>query len=189
MGTMDEVIERLDETEKHAGEVVRQLEEAESLHKSLADARKGLDAVARDVEKLVTVTRKGVDALGDAVAAFKTATEMIQRSDPGAITAALKTMEARVEAVAGEVSAIGGIKAEVAALKTAVAETASANEERTRAMIDDAVEELSGQSLMDRVLGQRRRTDTLRREPASPEGPSSNHGDPVDGRGQTGSSG
>lgn len=151
MGTMDKVIERLDETEKQAGEVLRQLKEAESLHKSLAETRKGLDAVARDVKELVTVTRKGVAALGDAVTAFKTATETMHRSDPSVITAALKTMETRIEAIAE-------IKAEVTEVKATVARTASVNEERTRAMIDNAVNELSRQSLMDRVLGQRRST-------------------------------
>lgn len=165
MSTMDEVIERLDETEKHAGEVIRQLEEAESLQKSLAETRKGLEATARDVMKLVTATRKGIDALGEAVTAFKTATETIQRSDPGAITAALKTMETRVEAIASEVSAIPEIKAEVAALKGTVTQTVSLNEDRTRAMIDNAIDELSGQSLMDRVLGRRRNAKALRSDP------------------------
>ena len=188
MSTMDEVLERLDETEKQAGEVLRQLEEAESLHKSLAETRKGLDAVARDVKKLVTATRKGVDALGAAVTAFKTATETIQRSDPGVITAALKTMETRIDAIAAEVSAIAQIKEEVTGLQATVAQTASVNEERTRAMIDKAVDELSGQSLMDRVLGQRRRGKALRGDPTSPEGPGPDLSNPVDGRGRTGSS-
>ena len=187
MGTMDEVLERLDETENQAGEVLRQLEEAESLHKSLAETRQGLDAVARDVKELITATRKGVDTLGEAVTAFKTATEMMQRSDPGVITAALKTMETRIEAIAGDVSAIAQIKEEVTGLKATVARTGSVNEERTRAMIDSAIDELSGQSLMDRVLGQRRRGNALRGEPTSPEGPRPDLSDPVDGRGRTSS--
>ena len=168
MGTMDEVLERLDETEKQAGEVLRQLEEAESLHRSLAETRRGLDAVASDVKELVTTTRQAVDSLGEAVRTFKTATETIQRSDPGVITAALKTMETRIEAIAGEVSAIGEIKAEVTALKATVARSASVNEERTRAMIDDAVDEVSGQSLMDRVLGRRRNAKAKQHTAAAP---------------------
>ena len=156
MATMDEVMERLDATEKQAGEVVRQLEEAESLHKSLTETRKGLEAVARDVNKLVTTTLKGVDALREAITAFKTATETIQRSDPGVVTATLKDMEVRIEAIASEVSAISAIKTEVTGLKATVAQTASVNEERTRAMIDNAVDEVSGQSLMHRLLGRRR---------------------------------
>lgn len=181
MGTMDEVLERLVETEKQAGEVLRQLEEAESLHKSLAETRQGLDVVARDVKELVTATRKGVETLSEAVTAFKTATETIQRSDPGVITAALKTMETRIDAIAGEVSAIAQIKEEVT-------RAASVNEERTRAMIDNAVDELSGQSLMDRVLGQRRRGNARRSDPTSPEGPGPDLSDPLDGRGPTRSS-
>ena len=189
MGTMDEVLERLDETEKQAGEVLRQLEEAESLHKSLAETRKTLEAVARDVKDLVTATRNGVDTLGEAVTAFKTATETIQRSDPGVITAALKTMETRIDAIAKDVSVIAHIKAEVTALKATVARTASVNEEQTRAMIDNAIDEVSRQSLMDRVLGKRRRANALRGDRANPKGPGPDLSDPVDGRGQTGSSG
>ena len=162
MGTMEEVIERLDETEKKASEVIRQLEEAESLHKSLDETRKGLEALAREVKKLITTTRKGVDKLSQAVTAFKTATETIQHSDPGVITAALRTMETRIEVIATEVSAITEIKAEVTGLKETVARTASVNEERTRAMIDNAVDEVSGQSLMDRVLGTRRKSKATR---------------------------
>ena len=157
MGTMEQVIERLDETEKKAGEVIRQLEEAESLHKSLDETRKGLVALARDVKKLITTTRKGVDNLSVAAMAFKTATETIQQSDPATITAALRTIETRIEAIASEVSTITELKAEVTGLKETVARTASVNEERTRAMIDNAVDEVSGQSLMDRVRGQRRK--------------------------------
>ena len=156
MSTMDGVIERLDETEKQAGEVLRQLEEAESLHKSLAETRNGLKAVARDVQGLITATRKGLDTLAQAVTTFKTATETIQRSDPGAITATLKTMENQIAAIAGEMPAIGQMRAEITELKGTVARAASENEDRTRAMIENAIEELSGQSLMDRVRGQRR---------------------------------
>lgn len=162
MGTMEQVIERLDATEKRAGDVIRQLEEAESLHKSLDETRKGLEALAHEVKKLITTTRKGVDELSEAVTAFKTATETIQQSDPGVITAALRTMETRIEVIAGEVSAITEIKAELTGLKETVARTASVNEERTRAMIDNAVDEVSGQSLMDRVLGKRRNAGTKR---------------------------
>ena len=156
MDTMEQVLERLDETEKKAGEVIRQLEEAESLHKSLDETRKGLEALAREVQNLITTTRKGVDEFSAAVTAFKTATETIQQSDPGVITAALRAMETRIAAIASEVSAITEIKAEVTGLKETVARTASVNEERTRAMIDNAVDEVSGQSLMNRVLGTRR---------------------------------
>ncbi len=162
MGTMQQVIERLDETEKKAGDVIRQLEEAESLHESLDEARKGLEALAREVKELIMTTRKGVDRLSEAVTAFKSATETIQQSDPGVITAALRTMETRIEVIASEVSAITEIKAEVTGLKETVARTASVNEKRTRAMIDNAVDEVSGQSLMDRVLGTRRSAKTKR---------------------------
>ena len=134
MGTMEQVIERLDETQKKAGEVIRQLEEAESLHKSLDKTRKGLDALAREVNKLITSTRKGVDKLSQGVTAFKAATATIQQSDPAVIAATLRAMETRVEAIASEVSAISEIKAEVTGLKETVARTASVNEERTRAM-------------------------------------------------------
>ena len=173
MSTIDEVIERLDETEKQAGEVLRQLEDAESLHKSLAETRNGLETVARDVHGLITATRKGLDTLAEAVTGFKTATETIQRSDPGAITAALKSMEDQIAAIAGEMPAIGQMKAEITEVKGTAAQAISANEERTRAMIEyaisaneertremieHAIEELSGQSLMDRVLGRRRST-------------------------------
>ena len=158
MGTMDDVVERLDATERKADEVVRELKEAESLHKSLAESRKGLDAVAQDVKELVGTTRKGVEALGEAITAFRTATEMIQRSDPGVITTTLKTMETRIEAIATELPAISEIKAEVTELKATVARTASVSEERTHAMIENAVEELSGQSLIGRALGRRQST-------------------------------
>ncbi len=156
MGTMEQVIERLDATEKKAGDVIRQLEEAESLHKSLDETRQGLEALARGVKELITITRKGVDGLSEAVTAFKTATETIQQSDPGVVTAALRTMESRIEVIASEVSAVTEIKAEMTGLQETVARTALVNEEQTRAMIDNAVNELAGQSLMDRVRGTRR---------------------------------
>lgn len=162
MGTMQEVVERLDETEKKAGEVIRQLEEAESLHKSLDETRKGLIALAHDVGELITITRKGVDELSDAVTAFRTVTETIQQSDTNVVATALKTMETRMEAIAGEICAITEIKTEVGELKEMVTRTAAANEKRTQAMIDNAVEEVSGQSLMGRVLGTRRKAKAKR---------------------------
>ena len=171
MATMDEVLERLDETEKQAREVLAQLADAEPLHKSLAETRNDMDAVVDDVKKLVTATRKGMEILGEAVTQFKTATETIQRSDPSAISATLKTLETRIDAIAGEVAAVTEIKEEVTGLKAILTRTASVNEERTQAMIDNAVDELSAQSLMDRVLGQRPRRDTFRTDPPSPKGP------------------
>ena len=56
MGTMDEVIEHLYETEKQAADLIRQLQEAESLHKSLTETRKGLETIVGDVKKLITAT-------------------------------------------------------------------------------------------------------------------------------------
>ena len=52
-------------------------------------------------------------------------------------------------------------------------------------MIDNAIDELSGQSLMDRVLGKRRRGNALRGDPTSPEDPGPDPSDPVDGRRRT----
>jgi prefoldin subunit 5 len=156
MGTMDEVIEHLDETEKQAADLIRQLQEAESLHKSLTETRKGLETIVGDVKKLITATLEGVEGLADAVRGLKTATNTIQQSDPGRIAATLKNIETQIEALAREVSAISETKTEVAELKETITRTASVNEERTRAMINDAIDEVSGQSLMERVLGQRR---------------------------------
>ena len=99
---------------------------------------------------------EGVEGLADAVRGLKTATNTVQQSDPGRIAATLKNIETQIEALAREVSAISEIKAEVAELKETITRTASVNEERTRAMINDAIDEVSGQSLMGRVLGQRR---------------------------------
>ena len=163
MGTMEQVLERLEATEKRAGEVIRQLEEAESVHKSLDESRKGLAALASDVKKLISTTRKGVDELSEAVTAFKRATETIQQSDPGAITGALRGMDTRIEAIVSEVAGITEIKAELTELRETVARSASVNEERTRAMIDNAVDEVAGQSLMDRVLGKRRKAGVKRK--------------------------
>ena len=169
MATMDQVLERLDETERQAGEVVRQLERAEALHESLVATRKGLDTVAGDVKKLITATRKGMNALGEAVSAFRTATETIQQSDPSIIAAALASIDKRVDSIASEVSAMSQAKgAIIAELKA----TIFANEELTREMIDNAFNEMSEQSLMERVFGQHRtRTQrNINRHQSRPEG-------------------
>ena len=120
-------------------------------------------ALAHDVKELITITRKGVDELGDAVSAFRVATETIQQSDTNAVARVLRTMETRIEAIASEVCAITEIKTEVGELKEVVTRTHAASEARTQAMIEDAVDEVSRQSLMDRVLGRRRIAENEKR--------------------------
>lgn len=137
MGTMEEVIERLHDTEKKAGEVIRQLEEAESIHKSIDKTRKGLETQSREVKKLMTTTRKAVDGLSEAVTAFKIATETIQQSDPALITAMLETMQTQIKTIASEVSTITEIKADVGALAETVTQTGSVNKDRMEAIASE----------------------------------------------------
>ena len=130
MNTMDEIVERLNETERRAGEVVSRLERLDAVQRSLADAGQGLAKTNAAVTKVANATKRAVDTLNQAVLSFRKATEAID-----AKLAVVDDLASRIEELQKTVGRSDG---------------------KTERLIEDAVERLSRQTLADRVLGRYR---------------------------------
>lgn len=161
MNTMDQVLERLGEIERKAGDVIRRMEEAENLHDSFGEAREGLRGIVGKVGDLVSTVRKGGEDLGEAVEGLKAVIDVVRQSDPAVVLGRLEAIEGRIDGMAGELSAAAGIKEVVldalssgesrmqeaiggviGEIKDAGDRTSSVNEERTQTMIGSAVADL-----------------------------------------------
>ena len=145
MDVMDAIHERLNETERRAGEVVQRLEQLDSLQQSLAESGRGLDEANSNVSNLAAATRTAVESLNETLVAFRDAVEVIRRSDPAAVRETLARIEAE----------IGRINARVAVVDELASELRSTRED-TKELIEDAVERLSRQTIIGRIFGRYR---------------------------------
>ena len=145
MDVMDDIRERLNETERRASKVVQHLEQLDSLQQSLADAGRGLDEANSNVSNLAAATRTVVESLNETLVAFRDAVEVIRRSDPVAVRETLARIEAE----------IGRINTRLAVADKLASELQSTRKE-TKEVVEDAVERLSRQTIVDRILGRYR---------------------------------
>ena len=145
MDVMDAIHERLNETERRAGEVVQRLEQLDSLQQSLAESGRGLDEANSNVSNLAAATRTAVESLNETLVAFRDAVEVIRRSDPAAVRETLARIEAE----------IGRINARVAVVDELASELRSTRKD-TKELIEDAVERLSRQTIIGRIFGRYR---------------------------------
>ncbi len=102
MDVMEGLEERLNETERRAMEVVQRLEQLDSLQQSLASAGRGLEEANANISQLAASTRAAVESLNGALAAFREALEVLNRSDPAQATETLARIEAEQARIAEE---------------------------------------------------------------------------------------
>ena len=82
MDVMEELMDRLVETERRAMEVIRRLDRLDSVQQSLVDAGRGLGEASANITDLAAGTREAVESLNSALASFREAVEVLHRSDP-----------------------------------------------------------------------------------------------------------
>lgn len=158
MNMMDEVLERLNETERRAGEVVSHLEQLEPIQRSLADTEQGLKKTNANVQSVADATRKAVEALKETLIAFRDAIEMIRRSDPAAVRESLARIEAEVGRIGAKLAVVDDLASELKDVRRTVVRTAESSDRETKRLIEDAVERLSSQTVADRIFGRYRST-------------------------------
>ncbi len=94
MDVMEELMERLGESERRAIEVIERLDRLDSVQESLVDAGRGLGEASANISDLAVATRAAVESLNSALSAFREAVEVLHRSDPAQAREALSRIEA-----------------------------------------------------------------------------------------------
>ena len=158
MDVMDDIHERLRETERRAGEVVRHLEQLDSVQQSLDNAGQGLENANTNIASLAAATTTAVESLNETLVAFREAVGVISRSDPAAVLETLARIEAEIGRMNAKLRALDDLASELQSTRNAVAEVAQNSDRETKSLIEDAVERLSRQTVIDRIFGRYRST-------------------------------
>lgn len=147
MDVMDDIHDRLNETERRAGEIVSRLEQLDSLQRSFADAGRGLEEANANVTSLVAATRTVVESLNETLLAFRDAVEVIQRSDPAEVRGSLARIEAEIGRINTKLAVVDDLASELRTTRKTIAQTAQSSERETKKVVEDAVERLSQQTV------------------------------------------
>ncbi len=139
MDILEELQERLNETERRATDVVQRLEKFDALQNSLANAGRGLGEANVIVSDLASVARDAIDSLNSALSAFQNAVELLQRTEPLQVDERLTAIE---EALARINEKLG------------VVDELSSDIRNTR----KAVERLSRRSIFHKIFGRNAET-------------------------------
>lgn len=137
MDILEELQERLDETERRAAEVVRRLEQFDELQQSLANAGRGLVEANANVSDLASAARDAVDSLNSVLAEFRRAVELLQATDPALISEKLLEIEQKLNGVTEKLSIVDELSSEIHGTRI-------------------AVERLSRRSIIDKIFGRNR---------------------------------
>ena len=156
MDVMDEIHERLGETERRAAEVVRRLEQLDSLERSLAKAGEGLGDASAGISSLAAAASTAVDSLNATVAAFREAVEDIRRSDPATVKEILVGLEGRLDRVTAKLGVLDEFATELRETRKAIAGAARTSERETKKLAEEVVERLSRQTFIDWLFGRYR---------------------------------
>ena len=158
MDVMEDIHERLRETERRAGEVVQHLEQLGSLQQSLAGAGRGLDEANGKMSELAAATRTAVQSLNETVLAFRDAVEVIRRSDPAAVRETLARVEAEIGRINAKLTVVDELATELRDIRKTLVDTAKNSDRKTEELVERAVDRLSQQTMIDRIFGRRRST-------------------------------
>ena len=139
MDIMEDLQDRLSETEQRASEVVQRLEELDSLQQSLANAGRGLGEASDNVSSLAAATRTAIESLNSTLSAFREAVEVIQRSDPALVREKLERNEEELGRINEKLVVLDELSSEI---------------QNTR----NAVERLSQRSILNQIFGGSRKT-------------------------------
>ena len=114
MDVMEELMDRLGETERRAKEVIQRLDRLDSVQESLVDAGRGLGEASGNVSDLAAATKGAVESLNSALSAFREAVEVLHRSDPAQARETLSRMEEEQARISEEMGSIRGAVEELA---------------------------------------------------------------------------
>jgi len=153
---MDDIHERLRETEHRAGEVVQHLEELGSLQGTLDTAGQGLQTANANIASLAAATTTAVESLNKTLVAFGDAVEVIRQSDPAAVREALARIEAELGRINGKLHALDELGSELQSTRRALTEMVQKSDRETKRLVEDAIERLSRQTFFDRIFGRYR---------------------------------
>ena len=156
MDVMDDIHERLRETERRAGEVVRHLEQLGSLQQSLDSAGQGLENANTNIASLAAATTTAVESLNETLVAFREAVEVIRQSGPAAVRDTLARIEAEIGRINAKLRALDELASELQGTRKAIAEVVQDSDGETKRLVEDAVERLSRQTVIDRIFGRYR---------------------------------
>ena len=156
MDLMDEIHERLRETERRAGEVVGHLEQLDSLQQSLDNAGQGLQNANSNIASLASATTTAVESLNKALVAFREAVEVIRGSDPAAIRETLARVEAEIGKIGAKLPALDELASDLQGTRKTITEMVQNSDRETKRLVEDAVKRLSRQTVIDRILGRYR---------------------------------
>ena len=158
MDVMDDIHDRLRETERRAGEVIGHLEQLGSLQQSLDNAGQGLENANTNIASLASATTTVVESLNEALVAFREAVEVIRQSDPATVRETLARIEAEIGRINAKLRALDELASELQGTRKAIAEVVQDSDGETKRLVEDAVERLSRQTIIDRIFGRYRST-------------------------------
>lgn len=156
MDVMDDIHERLNETERRAGEVVSRLEQVDSLQRLIADAGRGLDDANANVVNLAAATRIAVESLNETLVAFREAIAVIRRSDPAPVRESLARIETEIGRIDAKLAVVEKLESEFQNTRITIVQAVESNLSETKKVVEDAVERLSRQTIFDRIFGRYR---------------------------------
>ena len=156
MDVMDDIHERLRETERRAGEVVRHLEQLDSLQQSLDNAGQGLENANTNIASLADATTTAVESLNETLVAFRDAVDVIRQSDPAAVREALARIESEIGRIHAKLRALDELAAELQGTRKTITGLVQDSGGETKRLLEDAVERLSRQTVIDRIFGRYR---------------------------------
>ena len=139
MDVVEDLQERLSETERRAIEVVQRLEQFDALQQSLADAGRGLGEANANISELASASRATIESLNSALSAFRKAVELLQRSDPAQVGEKLVRIEEELGRITGKLGTVDDLASEIRGTR-------------------DNVERLSRRSMIDRIFGRSQET-------------------------------
>ncbi|MDE3001232.1 MAG: hypothetical protein OXU79_19315 [Gemmatimonadota bacterium] len=137
MDILEELQERLGETERRAAEVVRRLEQFDELQKSLAKAGTGLGEANANILDLASVARTAIESLNCVLVEFRSAVETLQATDPALIGEKLLKVEQQLDRLTKKLGVVEELSSEIRSTRV-------------------EVERLSQRSIFDRIFRRNR---------------------------------
>ncbi len=139
MDILEDLQERLSETECRAAEVVRRLEQFDELQQSLANAGRGLTEANDNISELASVARNAIESLNSALSVFQNTVELLQRSEPLQVDERLQAIEEALARINEKLGVVDELSSDIRITR-------------------NAVERLSRRSLIDKIFGRNSET-------------------------------
>lgn len=120
MDILEELQERLGETERRAAEVVRRLEQFDELQKSLAKAGTGLGEANANISDLASVAGTAIESLNSVLVEFRSAVETLQATDPALIGEKLLRVEQQLNCITEKLGVVDELSSEIRSTRVEV---------------------------------------------------------------------